>query len=82
MLAGGVDNFTVFGPDDAILATLNGSNQVVLIQPDGQVQVVLTAADGLSNPTDIVVRHHAIYVTSAAYFTYSNPNLLTAHLNR
>ncbi len=79
-LAGGVDNFMVLGQDDTILAALDQSNQVVLIRPGGHPQVVLTAADGLSSPTDVAVRHNTIYVTSAAYFT-SDPNLLAAHLH-
>ncbi len=81
-LAGGVDNFTVLGPDNTILAALDQSNQVILIKSGGRPQVVLTTADGLSNPTDVAVRHDTIYVTSAAYFTFNNPNLLTAHLHR
>jgi len=81
-LAGGVDNFTFLGPGDAILAALDQSSQVILIKPARAPQVVLTAADGLSNPTDVAVRHHIIYVTSAAYFTFNDPNLLIAHLHR
>ena len=81
-LAGGVDNFTVFGRGDTILATLDESNQVVLIRPGGHPEVVLTAADGLSNPTDVKVRHDTVYVTSAAYFTFNDPNLLIAHLDQ
>jgi hypothetical protein len=81
-LAGGLDNFTVFGPDDTILATVDRSSQVVLIRPGGHPQVVLTAADGLSNPTDVKVRHDTVYVTSAAYFTFNDPNLLIARLHR
>lgn len=80
-LAGGVDNFTVLGPGDIILAALDQSNQVVLIKPGDVPQVVLTAHDGLSSPTDVAVRHDTMYVTSAAYFTPpADPNLLTAHL--
>jgi hypothetical protein len=81
-LAGEVDDFTVLGRDDTILAALNPSSQVVLIGPGGQPQVVLTAADGLSNPTDVAVQGDSIYVTSAAYFTRHNPNLLVARLDR
>jgi len=81
-LAGGVDNFTVLGRDNTILAALDKSSQVVLIRPGSRPQVVLSAADGLSNPTDVAVRHDTIYVTSAAYFTFNDPNLLTAHLHR
>jgi hypothetical protein len=80
-LTGGVDNFTVLGSGDTILATLDQSNQVILIRPASRPQVVLSAMDGLSNPTDIAVRHDTIYVTSAAYFTFTDPNLLTAHLH-
>jgi hypothetical protein len=76
-----VDDFTVLGRDDSILAALNPSSQVVLIRPGGQPQVVLTAADGLSNPTDVAVRRDSIYA-SRAYFTCSDPNLLVARLDR
>src|SRR5215469_16544969 len=41
-LTGGVDNFTVLGQDDTILAALDQSSRVVLIKPGGQPQVVLT----------------------------------------
>ena len=80
-LAGGVDNFAVLNPDNTIVATLDQSNQVVLITPGGHPQAVLTAADGLSNPTDVTVRHHTIYISSAAYFTFNDPNLLIAHFH-
>lgn len=81
-LAGEVDDFTVVGRDDSILAALNPSSEVVLIRPGGQPQVVLTSADGLSNPTDVAVRGDSLYVTSAAYFTGKDPNLLVARLHR
>jgi sugar lactone lactonase YvrE len=79
-LTGEVDGFAVLGRDDSILAALNPSSRVVLIRPAGQPQLVLTAADGLSNPTDVAVRGHSLYVTSAAYFTRRNPNLLVGCL--
>jgi len=44
--------------------------------------VVLTAADWLSNSTDVAVRHHTLYVRGGAYFTQTDPNLLVAHLDR
>jgi sugar lactone lactonase YvrE len=80
-LTGGVDNFTVLGSGDTILATLDQSSQVILIRPASRPQVVLSAMDGLSNPTDIAVRHDTIYVTNAAYFTFTDPNLVIAHLH-
>ena len=80
-LTGAVDNFTVLGSGDTILATLDQSSQVILIRPASRPQLVLSAMDGLSNPTDIAVRHDTIYVTNAAYFTFTDPNLLTAHLH-
>jgi len=79
-LVGEVDGFKVLGRDDSILAALNPSSQVVLIRPGSQPQAVLTAADGLSNPTDVAVRGDALYVTNAAYFTRKNPNLLVGRL--
>jgi hypothetical protein len=41
---------------------------------------VLTAADGLQNPTSVAVQAHSVYVTSAAYLTAEDPNLLLAQL--
>jgi len=43
---------------------------------------VLTAANGLSNPTATAVHGHVLEVTSAAYFTGKDPNLLIARLDR
>jgi hypothetical protein len=42
---------------------------------------VLTAADGLSNPTATAVVGHVLDVTSAAYVTRKNPNVLIAQLH-
>ncbi|MCK9921817.1 hypothetical protein MXD61_07925 [Frankia sp. AgPm24] len=81
-LTGGVDNFTVFGPDDTILAPLIATNEIVLIRPGQQPQVVLTAADGLSNPTHVQLRGDTVYVSNSAFFTRVDPNLLVAHLDR
>jgi len=43
-LAGGVDNFTVLGQQNMILAALDQSSQVVLIRPGADPRTVLTAA--------------------------------------
>jgi sugar lactone lactonase YvrE len=77
-LDGGLDGFTVFGDDDSILATLFYTHQVVLIRPGAPPQVVLTAADGLSNPTDVQLDRRTVYVSSSAFETRTNPNLLVA----
>jgi hypothetical protein len=53
---------------------------VLLVQPDGTHSVVLTAADGLQNPTSLARRGSTVYVANAAYFTATDPNLLTARL--
>jgi len=65
---------------DTVLAAQNAISQVALILPDGTHTTVLTAADGLSNPSSVAVTGHTIYVTSAAYVTGKDPNLLTAQL--
>lgn len=72
----GVDDFSVIGRDNTIIAALNFSSQVVRIVPGRQPQVLLTAADGLSNPTSVRVHDGSLYVTNAAYFTGTDPNLL------
>jgi sugar lactone lactonase YvrE len=40
------------------------------------------AIDGLSTPTSVRVRNSTLYVTSAAYFTATDPNLLVADFGR
>ncbi|MFJ1865054.1 hypothetical protein ACIOD1_10520 [Streptomyces sp. NPDC088097] len=78
----GIDDFAFTGRGDQLLATLNGPGQVALVQPDGSHSTVLSQADGLQNPTAIALRGKSVYVTSAAYVTAQDPNLLHAHLNR
>ncbi|QES47804.1 hypothetical protein DEJ50_08270 [Streptomyces venezuelae] len=78
----GIDDFAFTGRGDQLLAALNGPGQVALVQPDGSHSIVLTQADGLRNPTSIALRGTSVYVTSAAYITAQDPNLLRAHLNR
>lgn len=81
-LSGGLDDFTVIGNDNTIVAALNRANEIVLIKPGQQPRVLLSAADGLSTPTSVKVRNHILYVTNAAYFTSTDPNLLIADLDR
>jgi DNA-binding beta-propeller fold protein YncE len=80
-LNGGLDDFSVIGRN-TIVATLNMADEVVQVQPGQPPQVLLTAADGLSTPTSVRLRNDTIYVTSAAYFTGTDPNLLVTHLRR
>ena len=76
----GIDDFTFTRHDD-ILAALNTPSQLALIQPDGTQTIVLTSANGLSNPTAVAVAGSTIYVSSAAYITKNDPNLLLARLS-
>jgi sugar lactone lactonase YvrE len=78
----GIDDFAFTGRGDRLLATVNGSSEVVLVEPHGTPTTVLTAADGLENPTSIALRGTTAYVLSAAYVTAEDPNLLVAHLRR
>jgi len=75
-----IDDFAFTGDGDTVLAAQDFVNQVSLVQPDGTHDTVLTAADGLENPTSIAVRGLRVYVTSGAYFTHVDPNLLLAKL--
>ena len=77
----GIDDFSFASPD-TILAAINFSSKVALIHTDGRHRIVLTASDGLSNPTATAVCGHVLEVTSAAYFTGKDPNLLIAQLDR
>jgi hypothetical protein len=75
-----IDDFSFTGHGDTLLAVQPGLNQVDLITPGGAPQAVLTAADGLSGPSSVAVSGRTVYVTSAAYATGVDPNLLMAHL--
>ncbi|MFF8860836.1 hypothetical protein ACF08B_02180 [Streptomyces sp. NPDC015139] len=76
----GIDDFTFTGRGGQLLATLNGTSQVALVKPGGGHSIVLTPADGLQNPTSVAVRGNTAYVTSAAYLTAEDPNLIRLRL--
>jgi streptogramin lyase len=78
----GIDDFAFTGRGNQLVATLNGPNAVVLIQPDGTSTTILTAADGLQNPTSVAIRGTTASVFSAAYLTRKDPNLIRTHLIR
>jgi hypothetical protein len=77
--APGIDDFAFAG--DSVFAANNGVNEVVLIRPDGTSSTVLTGADGLQQPTAVGISGNTVYVTSAAYLSGQDPNLLVAHLS-
>ncbi|MGW1048757.1 hypothetical protein [Streptomyces sp. NPDC002521] len=80
---GTVDDFAFTGDDDDVLVTNNQGNEVELVRTDGSHTVVLTADDGLQNPTSLARRGDTVYIANAAYFTATDPNLLSARiLNR
>ncbi|MFF9118573.1 hypothetical protein ACF09Y_23715 [Streptomyces massasporeus] len=76
----GIDDFAFTGRGEQLLATLNGTSRVALVEPDGGHSIVLTQADGLQNPTSVAVRAGTVYVTSAAYLTAEDPNLIRFRL--
>ncbi|MFL6115093.1 MAG: hypothetical protein ACJ786_27665 [Catenulispora sp.] len=77
-LTSSTGKFTVVGPLDTIIVPMVVAGQVVLVRPGGTPQVALTSADGLSTPTSVTYSDGQIYVTSAAYLTGTDPNLLVA----
>ncbi|MFJ4205661.1 hypothetical protein ACIP2Y_39335 [Streptomyces sviceus] len=77
----GIDDFAFTGRGNEVLATLNGPNKVVRIQPNGTHTTVPDAGDGLQNPTSVALRGKEVYVLSAAYSTAKDPNLLRARLH-
>ncbi|WP_371494022.1 hypothetical protein OG871_02960 [Kitasatospora sp. NBC_00374] len=78
----GIDDFAFVGHGDTVLAALNPTSEVAHVTPDGAHTTVLTRGDGLSNPTAVALRGHTVYVTSAAFTTAQDPNLLLARLDR
>ncbi|GAA1913116.1 SMP-30/gluconolactonase/LRE family protein [Streptantibioticus ferralitis] len=79
---GTVDDFAFTGDGDNVLAANNQGSEVELVRTDGSHTVVLTAADGLQNPTSITRRGDTVYIANAAYFTATDPNLLSARILR
>jgi WD40 repeat protein len=76
----GIDDFA-FAPGGEVVAAQNAISQVSLIDvATGAHTTVLTAADGVSNPTSAAVRGNSVYITSGAYFTGTDPNLLEGRL--
>ncbi|MDG4810065.1 hypothetical protein O7634_25210 [Micromonospora sp. WMMD1120] len=77
-----VDDFDFVGRSNVVVAALNVSNQVVVIQPDGTYTVALTAEDGLNIATAIGIRGTTAYVTSGSFLLTSgqDPNLLLADI--
>jgi hypothetical protein len=78
----GIDDFAFTGHGDTLLAAINPSNTVELVNRNGSHSVVLDAGDGLQNPTSIAVRGRTVTVLSAAYQTQKDPNFLVARLGR
>ena len=77
----GIDDFVFTGRGDEVLAAQNGINAVSVVNCNGTHETVLTAADGLENPTSAAIRGSTVYVTSGAYLTHADPNLLLAKLH-
>ena len=75
-----IDDFSFTGHGNTVLAAQPGLNQVDLIASGGASRAVLTAADGISGPSSVAVSGRTVYVTSAAYATGVDPNLLMARL--
>ncbi|MBM2619429.1 hypothetical protein JIG36_28135 [Actinoplanes sp. LDG1-06] len=76
----GIDDFDFTGHGEQVLASLVTENKVVLAGGGRPTTTVLTPADGLSNPTSVLVHGGHAYVPSAAYTTQKDPNLLVARL--
>ncbi|GLW35183.1 hypothetical protein Areg01_81190 [Actinoplanes regularis] len=77
----GIDDFSFAGKGTGhVIAGVVGQNTVVSIDAAGRVTTLLTAADGLQNPTSVAVRGNTAYVTSAAYLTGKDPNLVLVTL--
>ncbi|HEX4787468.1 MAG TPA: hypothetical protein VH372_03335 [Actinospica sp.] len=78
----GIDDFA-FASDGEVVAAQNALSEASVVNvQSGTHSLVLTAADGLSNPTSVAIRGNTVYIASGAYFTHTDPNLLTATLTR
>ena len=78
----GIDDFGFAPGGKGVLAAIDPASEVDLINRAGSHRVLLSAKDGLSNPTAVLVRGNTVDVTSAAYVTQRDPNLLVAQLKK
>jgi hypothetical protein len=78
---GHVDDFDFAGPADyRAFVTTNPDDTVELVRQDGSHTTVLTSADGIQSPTSAAVCGHTLYIGDAAYFTKTDPNLLSVQI--
>lgn len=76
----GIDDFA-FASDGEVVAAQNQVSEASVIDVrTGVHATVLTAANGLSGPTSVAVRGNTVYITSGAYSTGIDPNLLEGTL--
>ncbi|WP_330240316.1 hypothetical protein [Streptomyces sp. NBC_00525] len=82
---GAVDDFAFTGRGDEVYVTDIKADTLTRITP-GRWRTtrttVLNGSDGLSSPTAVTVRGRRVTVTSAAYFTAHDPNVLRATIAR
>jgi len=76
-----IDDFAFVGSSDAVIAALNGANEVAYVTPSGAHSIILTSADGLENPSSVAVSGSTVYIANAAYYTGTSPSLMEATLN-
>jgi hypothetical protein len=77
----GIDDFAFSGSGD-VIAAQNPVSEVSAINPaTGATSTLLTSSAGLSNPDSVAISGSEAYITSGAYFTEADPNLLVATLN-
>jgi len=75
-----IDDFAFVGSSNAVIAALNGANEVAYVTPNGAHSIILTGADGLENPSSVAVSGSTVYIANAAYYTGTNPSLMEATL--
>ncbi|GHE06220.1 hypothetical protein [Streptomyces alanosinicus] len=76
----GIDDFAFPGTGTTVLAATSTTDALLLVRPNGRSTALLSGRNGLSNPTSVAVGGGTVYVTSAAYFTQRDPNLVLARL--
>jgi hypothetical protein len=76
-----VDDFAFIPGTNNVIAALNAANEVAYVTAKGAHSIILTSANGLENPSAVIISSTTVYITNADYYTLKGPSVMEAPLN-